>query len=99
MSVRAARGRNPGGAEHFTANYLCHVTAILDRVVEMDFVQAVKLLAVVEFVEVQREGREIFQSAKASGSSFQMNSHVFINGVSLSHGRANIGPVVLAETI
>ncbi len=79
--VRRAGGWNTRRPEQFAAKQFGQVTRILDGVVEMDLVQAMKSLAVAELVEMQGEGGLVIQVAAAASRSFNVNADIAVHGV------------------
>src|SRR3954462_15910990 len=57
-----------GGFEKFTADFLLQITTVLNRIVQVNFLEPVKFLARSEFVEVHRECGKIIQRAEAPGT-------------------------------
>src|SRR3954469_217498 len=97
--MSAACGRNARSSEHFAANDFSHVTRVLHRVVEMDLIEAMKFLAVVEFIEIQRQGWHRFEPSKAPGRAFQMNGDVLVYRLAFAHRRAHVTAAVLLKPI
>src|SRR5687767_9013172 len=85
-----ARHGHAGFKEHFARELLGYIGLILHGVVQAKLLQSMEALAICEFVEVQREGGFVVDSAETAGGPLKHQRHVRVNGVAFANGGLNL---------
>src|SRR5436190_15472801 len=90
MRVRRACGGDACCNEKFAADQLGHVGGVLDGIIEVELFEAIEILALAEFVEIQRQSRAIIETTETSGSAFEMDRNIFVYFFAFAYGAANV---------
>ena len=73
--------------KQLAAEFVGNITWVLHRIVERDFFQSMKSLALGKLVEVQRQSRFVFDRPKAACRPFEMNGDIGIDSGAFAHRR------------
>ena len=92
-----ARRRDAGCVKHAAADILRAVARILNGVVQMDLLQAMKTLAGDKLSKAQRQRRFVVNLTKAPRSALEMDGHVGENHVPLADDCRYKFPRILAQ--